>query len=297
MSRLPHTRTRIVLVDKPSGPTSFEVVRGLRPVLGRKVGHAGTLDPLATGLLVLLAGQATRISDLIMELPKEYVVTAQFGAASSTHDAAGDLTATGIRVSEDQVRNELHSFRGCIRQKVPLTSAVKVGGVPLYRRAHRGEVCDTPEREVVVHDLVLEHFDGEKQQAVLRLRTSKGTYVRTLVHDLGQRLGAGAYATELRRLRVGHLDVADAVNPEQVAAELARPAGSSRAVLTVSAALLHLPRYYVRGAEEARVRNGNELKGAPAGLMRIYGEQGLLAIYEGREGMAHSRVVFPEAES
>lgn len=290
MKQPPETPTRVLLVDKPAGWTSFQVVRRLRPLLGRKVGHAGTLDPFATGLLVVLAGQATRISDLIMAFPKEYLVTAQFGAVSSTQDPTGVIEPTGLRVAEAEVRRALEGFRGCIRQVVPLTSAVKVGGEPLYRRAHRGETCETPVREVVVHDLALLEFRDELQEAVILARTSKGTYLRTLVHDLGAVLGVGGYAAALRRLRVGSLNVKHAVGPDDVGEAMA--AGGEGTVLSLSDVLSGLPRYDVRDAEERRVRNGNELPGAPAGVVRVYGEAGLLAVYEGVAGVARPRVVF-----
>lgn len=304
MRRSPETRTRVLLVDKPAGWTSFQVVRRLKPLLGRKVGHAGTLDPFATGLLVVLAGQATRISELVMAMPKEYRVTVQFGAVSTTQDPTGVIEPTGGRVTEAEVREQLAGFRGLIRQVVPLTSAVKVGGEPLYRRAHRGEECETPVREVTVHELALLEFRSDLQQAVIRARTSKGTYVRTLAHDLGVAVGVGGYAAELRRLRVGFMDVRDAVGPEQVGEVIAAadgagaqrgpaaPRAGGRALLSLSDVLRDLPRYDVRDMEESRARHGNELRGAPSGLVRVYGEAGLLALYEGVAGVSRPRVVF-----
>jgi len=286
----PDTPTRVVLVDKPAGWTSFQVVRRLRPVLGRKVGHAGTLDPFATGLLVVLAGQATRISELVMQFPKDYLLTVQFGAVSSTQDPTGRLEPTGLTTDPTAVVRALEPFRGEISQQVPLTSAVKVDGEALYRRAHRGEVCDTPVRRVVVHDLSLLEFDDVTQRARLLVRTSKGTYVRTLAHDLGRSLAVGAYALELRRLRSGTLDVGGALPPDDVADAI--ESGGSRAVLSVSDVLCSLPRYDVRDAEEKRARNGNELTGAPPGLVRVYGADGLLGIYEGVQSVSRPRVVF-----
>lgn len=298
MKRPPETRSRVLLVDKPAQWTSFQVVRRVRPMLGRKVGHAGTLDPFATGLLVVLAGQATRISELIMEMPKTYEVTAQFGFVSSTQDPTGEISPTRREVEEQALRRALGSFQGRITQVVPLTSAVKVDGEPLYRRAHRGEVCDTPTREVVVHDLRLVHFDPEQQTGRLIVRASKGTYVRTLVHDLGDVLGAGAYAAALRRLSIGHMRVEEAVSPDEVEQALAwaddgeDAAEVRKAVVTISEVLRTLPRYDVRDVDERRVRNGNELLGMPPGVFRVYGSEGLLAIYEGIGGVSRPRVVF-----
>lgn len=290
MTASPETPARVVLVDKPEGWTSFQVVRRLKPLLGRRLGHAGTLDPFATGLLVLLAGQATRISEFVMEFPKEYLVTVQFGTVSSTQDPSGRLEMTGKTTDEAAVAQALESFRGDIVQQVPLTSAVKVEGEALYRRAHRGETYDTPIRRVQVHHLSMLEFDAAAQRARLRACTSKGTYIRTLAHDLGRALGVGAYALELRRLRSGALSVEDAVLPDDVAEAI--EAGGSPAVLSVSDVLFSLPRYDVQGVEEKRARNGNNLAEAPAGLVRVYGADGLLGIYEGVTGKSRPRVVF-----
>lgn len=285
--------TRVILIDKPAGWTSFDVVRKLRPVLGRRVGHAGTLDPFATGLLIVLAGQATRASRLFMEMPKEYRMTVQLGAVSSTHDPTGVIEATGGRTTVGEVAAALQGFVGEYLQRVPLTSAVKVDGEPLYRRAHRGEEMETPERTVTIHSADLLGFDEEAQQAEVLVRSSKGTYIRTLAHDLGRRLGVGAYAASLRRTRVGRLSVAHSVAPGEVAAGLE---GGSPAILSVSAALSMLPRHEVHGRDEVLARNGNKLRGLPAGRALVYGSGRLLGVYEGVGGMSSPLVVFADLQ-
>jgi tRNA pseudouridine55 synthase len=290
--RLDRDLSRVVLVDKPAGWTSFEVVRRLRMLVGRqtKVGHAGTLDPFATGLLLVLLGQATRISSMLMSLEKTYVVTAQFGAVSSTQDPSGVLVQTGNVTSSEQLETALSTLRGRVRQRVPMTSAVKVGGQPLYRRAHRGEKIETPEREVTVYEFSLLAFDAAAQRAVLRARTSKGTYVRTLVHDLGALTGAGGYAAELRRTRVGPFSVEAAAAPESFTGE--RLAAVSGAVKTVREALGSLPCHLVEGADAERAAHGRDLSGAPEGRFRVEADAGLLGIYEGHAGLARPLLVF-----
>jgi tRNA pseudouridine55 synthase len=280
--------SRVVLVDKPDGWTSFQVVRHVRALAGRKakVGHAGTLDPFATGLLLVLVGQATRVSSLLMELPKEYLVTAQFGAVSSTQDLTGTLTSTGGKVTAAAVETALPGFRGTVLQRVPMTSAVKKDGVRLYRLAHQGIEVETPEREVTVHELTLLEFDEVTQKAVLRARTSKGTYVRTLVHDLGAVLGSGAYAAALRRTRVGSFRVEDATAPETLTGEALRSEGG--AVKNLSQALAFIPLFPVAGDDAFRAAHGGGLRDTPAGRFLVEGPEGLLGVYEGQAG-AESR--------
>jgi len=280
----------VVLVDKPAGPTSFDIVRLARRGIRGRVGHAGTLDPFATGLLLVLMGQATRISDLLMELPKEYEVTVQFGAESSTADPTGEIVATGRRVEMTEVVEALGAFRGRIRQRVPMTSAVKVDGEPLYRRAHRGESVQTPEREVTVHHLEMLHFDAERQAARLVAVTGKGTYVRSLAEDIGRALGAGAYASSLRRTRVGRFQVADGVRPEDLGPERCFAGGPG--VMSVGEALDFLPARILQGEEARLAANGNTLREASVGRFRAFADRGLLGVYEGDGGSARPVVVF-----
>lgn len=291
-------RPAVMLVDKPPARTSFDVVREIRSGSGVKIGHAGTLDPFATGLLLVLAGQATRLSGLLMDLLKEYVVEAQFGAVSSTQDVTGEITRTGGgEVGASAVNKSLDRFRGTIRQRVPLTSAVKVDGEPLYRRAHRGEEAERPVRDVKVYDLAMTDFDPHRQVATIVVRTGKGAYIRTIVHDLGEALGVGAYAAELRRTRSGAFSVEDALSP--AAAKETWESGSwGRGVLAPSEILSFLPALEVDGQEAVRVANGNELRCARKGHFRVFGPDGLLAVYAGQavpDGeSAHPVVVFPE---
>lgn len=282
--------SRVVLVDKPVGPTSFDVVRTARRGVRGRVGHAGTLDPFASGLLLVMIGHATRISSLLMELPKEYEATVQFGAVSTTADPTGVITPTGGRIRAGQVEEALERFRGLIRQRVPLTSAVKMDGEPLYRRAHRGECVETPEREVVVYDLSILEVDEDAQTARLVALTGKGTYVRQLVEDLGSATGAGGYTAALRRTRIGSFRVDEALRPEDLGPE--RYASGGTGVHDLDEALDFLPRHDVDGRDAHLAANGNKLSDAPIGRFRVHGPEGLIGVYEGRGGSARPLVIF-----
>jgi tRNA pseudouridine55 synthase len=187
----------VLLWDKPAGVTSHDVVAEVRRERGVKAGHAGTLDPFATGLLLVLLGRATRLQRFLVGLPKTYLATARLGWRSSTGDSDGELTDTG------RVPASLELPTGTVRQRVPMTSAVRVGGERLYKKAHRGEVVETPERDVEVHRAELLSSEGE--YAHYEIECSAGTYVRTLVETLGD-----AYCSDLRRSAIGPFRIENA---------------------------------------------------------------------------------------
>src|SRR3954468_19824379 len=196
------TPAKGLLVDKPAGITSHDVVARIRRERGGKVGHAGTLDPFATGLLLILLGRATRMQRYLLELPKTYVATARLGWRPSTGDPDGELEETG-RMPE---RLELPT--GEIEQQVPMTSAVKVDGERLYRKAHRGESIETPTRRVTVYRAEL--IDSDAERATFEIECSSGTYIRTLIETLED-----AYCETLRRTAID-----DLVVPEQSPLEI-----------------------------------------------------------------------------
>ncbi len=311
-SRVP-VPDRVILVDKPVGPTSFDMVRAARRGTKGRVGHSGTLDPFASGLLLVMTGTATRISSLLMGLPKEYDLLVRFGAVSSTGDptgsimpfapsasvaAAGDEGSTTsapgegrIRVSAQDVLRVLDRFRGRITQRVPLTSAVKVDGEALYKKAHRGETAETPEREVMVYDLTMVEFDEEAQTARLLALVGSGTYARCLAEDIGAALGCGGYAGALRRTRIGSFSVEDAVRPEDLSPALYAEPG--RGVLSLDEALSFIPGRELQETEARLASNGNELRSLPAGRYRVYGYGRLIGIYEGSGEGSRPLVMFP----
>jgi tRNA pseudouridine55 synthase len=194
---VPDTAGAVLLVDKPAGKTSHDVVAEVRRDRGVKAGHAGTLDPFATGLLLVLLGKATRLQRFLVGLPKTYLATARLGWTSSTGDSDGELTETGV------VPVSLELPTGTVRQSVPMTSAVRVGGERLYKKAHRGEVVKTPVRDVEVHRADL--LSGGNGFAHYEIECSAGTYVRTLIETLDD-----AYCSDLRRVAVGPFRVEEA---------------------------------------------------------------------------------------
>jgi tRNA pseudouridine55 synthase len=187
----------VLLCDKPVGVTSHDVVARIRRERGCKAGHAGTLDPFATGLLLVLLGSATRLQRHLVGLPKTYLATARLGWRSSTGDPEGELTETGHLPGSPELPT------GKVRQRAPMTSSVRVGGERLYRKAHRGETIKTPEREVEVYRAELLASDGAT--ARYEIECSTGTYVRALIETLGD-----AYCAELRRTAIGPFRVENA---------------------------------------------------------------------------------------
>jgi tRNA pseudouridine55 synthase len=263
----------ILLLDKPVGPTSHDAVARVRRAAGlRRVGHAGTLDPLADGLLVLGLGPAARFLEYLVGLDKTYETTVRLGQATTTYDAEGEVTAENPveRVGGATLTAALGAFRGPIRQRVPSHSAVKRDGRPLYESARRGEMIDLPQRDVVIHALDLLAFDPPL--VTLRVACSSGTYIRSLAHDLGAALGCGGHVAALRRTAVGVFSVdgavpLDTLTPESVAAALLPPA----------AAVAHLPRLEVDESEATRLSLGQRLAAPPdalAGNAAAFGPDG-----------------------
>lgn len=249
----------ILVVDKPSGATSHDVVDRVRKVYQlRKVGHAGTLDPAATGVLVVGIGRATRLMSFLQALPKCYRAVAKFGVSTSTQDAEGEvIEEKPSNLGLAEIESAAGGFRGEIRQIPPMVSAVKIRGVPLYKRARRGEEVDRKPRSVRVYDFDIEDFDHDSQVAKIFVRCSSGTYVRTLAADLGDRLGVGAHLLSLRRLAVGSFQEIDAVTLEEL--ESIDLKASLQRVLSMSEGMRDFPRITVTGDEIKAVLNGRAL--------------------------------------
>lgn len=289
----------LLLVDKPRGPSSHDVIDRVRRHSGiRKAGHGGTLDPFATGLLLVMLGRATRLFDFFMPLEKEYLATARFGFTSPTGDSESEAVAAGGEVSEERLLDALEQFRGTIQQRIPAYSAVKIDGERSYRRARRGEPVAAAAREVTIHRLELEGFDSERQQAVLRVTCSKGTYIRQLCQDIGEAAGCAAYCAELRRTAVGSFRVDAALPLERL--EAMSPASLTDAAANPSfisclGALYFLPVRKIDDNELDLVLNGRPLEGNTSGPIRISHEERLLAVYgPGRSGgRIDAVVVFP----
>jgi tRNA pseudouridine55 synthase len=263
-----------IACDKPAGMTSHDVVRRYRRELGVKAGHAGTLDPFATGLLVILLGAATRLQRYVLGLPKTYLATARLGWRSTTGDPDGELTETG------RIPARLELPTGTVVQTVPMTSAVRVGGERLYRKAHRGERAERPVREVEVQRADL--IETGEGTATFEIDCSAGTYVRTLIETLED-----AYCSALRRTAVGALRM-----PDQAGSERVRP---------VEELVGHLPALELGGDDARRVQNGVRIP-IPAeaepgdGPLRLTRENRLVAIARASAGLLRTEVVLPVIE-
>jgi tRNA pseudouridine55 synthase len=214
----------VILIDKPKGWTSFDVVKKIRYLIKtKKVGHAGTLDPLATGLLILCSGKMTKTIDSIQAQEKEYWVEFRLGATTPSYDA--EFPAENIidasHITREMVEAAILHFVGEISQLPPQFSAVKVDGKRAYESARAGKTVEIKPRTITVYDYTLLDFDPQVGETPLRasarIRCSKGTYIRTLVHDLGQALGVGGYLTDLRRTRIGQYVVDEALTPDAFA--------------------------------------------------------------------------------
>ena len=207
----------VLLVDKPGQHTSHDVIARLRGILRtKKIGHAGTLDPMATGLLIVLVGKATRVSQFMISLDKEYEGTIELGKTTDSQDADGEVMETRPvpSLTEDQVREAIKAFLGDQYQMPPMYSAIKIGGVPLYKKARKGEEVAREPRFIRVMSWDL--LALQSPVITFRLRCSKGTYVRTLAHDLGNKLGCGAHLSSLRRTATDRFNVAQALTLDQI---------------------------------------------------------------------------------
>ena len=193
----------LLLIDKPTGITSFDIIRRLRPVVGvRKIGHAGTLDPAASGLMLILIGSATKRAESLTKLDKEYLATIKLGQTSTTGDSEGEVAAVSDRrPSRKELELALQTFVGRIQQTPSPYSAIKIGGQEAYKRMRRGEEVKMPTRTVTIHELEL--LEYKYPLLKLRAKVSSGTYIRSLAADLGERLGTGAYLSGLVRTQVG----------------------------------------------------------------------------------------------
>jgi tRNA pseudouridine55 synthase len=256
----------VVVVDKPRGPTSFDVVAQVRRVFGEKrVGHAGTLDPMATGVLPVCVGEATKLVQFLTGGEKEYQAEALLGVATDTLDATGAIVreADASAIGEAAVQEVLASFLGTVMQKPPMHSAIRVGGKRLYELARQGVEVEREAREVQIHDTRLSAFarEGARVRISFTVRCGKGTYIRSIAGDLGDRLGVGAHLTALRRTRVGAFRIDGAVPLDRLAPETP--------LLGLAESLADLPSIPLDAQQAKDVRDG---KLATVGALPVLGD-------------------------
>ncbi len=288
----------VLVIDKPAGPTSFDVVRRVRSLTGAsKAGHTGTLDPLATGVLPVCLGEATKIAGYVTEGDKGYDAVVCLGRETDTLDAAGATVAESSVPPLDSAMLEaaLEGFRGEVLQVPPMYSAVKVAGRRLYERARAGESVERAPRKVTVYSLTLRDFSAT--EVALSVRCSKGFFVRALAADLGRALGSTAHLKSLRRTASGPFSLAQAMTLDRLAAVVgAGPEGLAeveRRLVPASLALAELPEVRVSSAEAERVAHGVPLETALAApLVRVVGPDGrLLAVAAAERGRLKYRRV------
>lgn len=253
----------LVLIDKPAGCTSHDVVNRWRKLAQtRRVGHLGTLDPMATGLLALVTGHATRLAQFFRTDEKTYEAEIKLGLVSDTYDADGEVRETAIPApeSEEAIINALAHFTGRFMQTPPAVSAKKIGGVPAYKLARKQQPIDLAPVEVHVLDLTVREIVSTLVK--VSIRCSAGTYIRSIAHDLGQMLGCGAILTALRRTRVGDFGIEQAVTITQLQ-ELASQGRLHQAVHSSAELLPHFPSEYCNVSVESRIRQGRDFRTSP----------------------------------
>ncbi|HZA20377.1 MAG TPA: tRNA pseudouridine(55) synthase TruB [Actinomycetota bacterium] len=266
----------VLVIDKPPGITSHDVVDEVRRRLAtKKVGHGGTLDPEATGILMVGVGRATRFLEYSQRAPKRYTAVGVFGITTSTQDASGEIIEVRpAEITRADVERVAGGFVGEIDQVPPMVSAVKIGGERLYKKARRGEEVERAARRVTIHELTVTDFDPDGPRATFDVLCSSGTYVRTLVNDLGEALGCGAHLESLRRVAAGGFSIDEAIALEEVTPGSLRP---------LADAVRDLPAIHVTEEDAERVGHGRDLPAVgeleDGACVAVHLDDRLLAVY------------------
>lgn len=280
----------ILVIDKEQGWTAQDVVSKLRGITGeRRIGHTGTLDPMATGVLPIVIGKATRVSDFLMADDKEYLCEITFGQATGTEDLWGNVIATTDQIpTEESFRRALLSFEGPGLQTPPMYSAIKMGGKKLYELARAGKTVERPQREVVFHELELIEFCDD--HARFRAKVSKGTYIRTLCKDLGEAVRSMAVMSALRRIRSGSFSIEDAITIGEFE-RLSRDDQLKRLIPMDQA--LNMPSLILDGKESERVLQGQRIPTDARfqDWVKVYGDSTFLGLGKVTDGVLHVKKV------
>ncbi|TNE67130.1 MAG: tRNA pseudouridine(55) synthase TruB [Alphaproteobacteria bacterium] len=284
-----------LVIDKPLGISSAKVVGTVKWALkAQKVGHGGTLDPLASGILPIALGEATKTMPFIMDATKEYAFSVGWGKATDSDDLEGAVIHEGGRMpAEQEILEILPEFTGTISQTPPAYSAIKVDGKRAYALARAGETVELKARDIEIQSLSLTAHDVEKGESTFHVQCGKGTYVRSLARDIALRLGTWGHVTMLRRLRVGPFGLDGSISLAMLE-ELGHSARAQAALLPLSTALDDIPAVAVSGAEAERIRCGQSLhlpEAKPGTIVLMVGDTPL-AIAENTEGTVRSRRVF-----
>lgn len=274
----------IICVNKPAGFTSFDVIAKMRGILKMKrLGHAGTLDPMATGVLPVFAGRAAKACDILPDHDKTYRAGFHFGVSTDTQDSTGTvLSENNTAVPRERLLSALGNFRGAIEQIPPMYSAVSVGGKRLYELARKGETVERPSRTVTIYSLELSDYDEATRSGVLEVSCSKGTYIRTLISDIGDSFGCGGIMTSLVRTRACGFSLDDCVTLEQLQTAAENGGGFRPFLKPIEDVFADFPALYLKGVQERMYRNGVKLDldririPAKAERIRVYGESGFI---------------------
>lgn len=280
----------VILVNKPKGFTSFDVIAKLRGILHeRRLGHSGTLDPMATGVLPVFVSKATKACDILPENEKSYRAGFSLGFCTDTQDTTGEVVKTSDKkVSRAQVLAELDSFKGRIMQLPPMYSAVQVGGKRLYDLARQGIEVEREPREIEVFDISLEVFDEASQSGRLYISCSKGTYIRTVIHDLGERLGTFGTMNELERTSSQGFSLDECLTLDEIES-VAKDGNIDSIIRPIDECFAKYPKIKLSEKQTAMYKNGIKLQSSKvagakdSGLYRVYGDEflGLAEIKDG----------------
>lgn len=290
MARTYRALDGVLLFDKPLEISSNDALQKVRRLFqAEKAGHTGTLDPLATGLLPICFGEATKFSSALLDADKTYRALLRLGQTTSTGDAEGEITAEHpVEAGQAEVDAVLAKFRGEIQQLPPMHSALKHQGKPLYEYIRKGETIERELRNVVIHELVLNSFLGNEMD--ITVRCSKGTYIRTLAEDIGAALGCGAHLIGLRRTAIAHFDLRDGYNWQQL--EAMTGAERDACVLPPDSLMSDTPKLQLDAVQIKRLAQGQRLgldTGFPDGKVCLYGPQGFIGT-----GLLQGRRLAPE---
>lgn len=290
MARIFRPLDGVLLFDKPLELSSNIALQKVRRLFqAEKAGHTGTLDPLATGLLPVCFGEATKFSNSLLDADKTYRATLRLGQTTTTGDAEGEIVAERpVEVSQTDVDAVLAGFRGNIRQLPPMHSALKHQGKPLYEYIRKGETVERALREVVIHELVLNRFAANEMD--ITVHCSKGTYIRTLAEDIGTALGCGAHLIALRRTAIAHFDLQSGYNLRQL--EAMSIAEREACMLPLESLMPEMPQLYLDTMQIKRLAQGQRLAldaGLPDGRVALYGPQGFVGM-----GLLQGRRLAPQ---
>ncbi len=289
----------VLLFDKPLELSSNDALQKVRRLFqAEKAGHTGTLDPLATGLLPICFGEATKFSNALLDADKTYRALLRLGQTTTTGDAEGEITAEHpVEVQQSDVDSVLAKFRGEIQQLPPMHSALKHQGKPLYEYIRKGETIERELRNVVIHELTLNSFSGNQSEKLvarhlmdITVRCSKGTYIRTLAEDIGAALGCGAHLIGLRRTAIAHFDLSNAYSWRQL--EAMNEAERDACILPLESLMPDVPVLQLDAVQIKRLAQGQRLgldTGLPDGKVRLHGPQGFIGI-----GLLQGRRLAPD---